>query len=219
MNRLRIIGLALGLMLVGLSVEAFYERPVEMGPAPDLENLVPMAFGAWTTSSLTNVVAPLEQADEDGTATLYRTYENERGDFVTLVVAYGSAMGDSVRLHNPAVCYRAQGFEVAEQADVILKLAALSLPLRRLSGKKQTQTEQVAFWLRVGNRFANGQAAQQIGNLLSGDMKGADSTLVRISVVSRDADYARLVQDDFITAFIAALPDEAMALLLPQEAI
>ncbi|MEL7486131.1 MAG: exosortase C-terminal domain/associated protein EpsI, partial [Pseudomonadota bacterium] len=88
----------------------------EIAAAPDLERLLPDAFGAWRRIPLQDTVLPPETNLSRGEAVAYRAYRDDLGRVVTLVAAYGPPLGDSVRLHRPEKCYAAQGFLVKERA-------------------------------------------------------------------------------------------------------
>ncbi len=206
-------------LMIGLGVftQALRAQPTPLSESPELEALFPTEFGDWQLSALSQIVAPLEEAEEVGTATLYRTYENSYGDYITLVVAYGHAMGDAVRLHNPVVCYKAQGYRVSDNAAQLWSVNGIDIPVKTMLGDRGNRAEQVVYWMRVGNRFANGELSQQMSNLLSGRLKGADSALVRVSVPSREKSYAEPLQKDFMAQFVKSLNADARKVVLPAE--
>lgn len=178
--------------------------------APDLEAHIPGSFGDWKISPISAVIKPSEEIDEPGTATLYRAYVNDAGEMVTLVIAYGSPRGDSVRLHRPEVCYRAQGFDVNRESVVKND----KVPVVQLTASRPGRHETISYWMRVGDNYAKGQLTQQLANIGAGFGQSADSVLVRLSVASNQREYAYDLHNRFLEDFVPALGKEARALLL-----
>ncbi|HBK90591.1 MAG TPA: EpsI family protein [Parvularcula sp.] len=176
--------------------------------APDLEALLPEAFGVWRRVPLADAVLPAEAALGPGEAVAYRAYADDLGRIVTLVAAYGPPLGDSVRLHRPETCYRAQGFaiiarKVGEAGDI---------PVVNLDAQSSARREAVTYWLREGADFSVRAADSQWRRLTRRRAAAADGALVRVSSISADRPQFDL-HAEFLSGFTAALDPEARRLL------
>ena len=195
--------------IVSLAVMAFSRPFTPSGVLPDLAAGIPSRFGGWTERDLSAVVLPAEIDEEEGTVTLYRAYTNEEGAMVTLVIAYGAARGDTVRLHQPKVCYKAQGFEILSHRMV----DSTSLPLARMVASRNPGREHVTYWMRTGDRVTGNQASQQWANIRAGLGRAADSTLVRISTNTVREDQVWDIQERFIEDLLNDVSPEIHELL------
>lgn len=184
-------------------------------PVPDLARLTPMSFGQWQALDIDHAIRPVEETSEEGTEVLYRSYRGARGQVVTLVIAYGGSRGDTLRLHRPEVCYRAQGFAIRGRQKVTLA----GVPVIELQARSLMREETVTYWLRNGEQLTDGELDQQLSALTRLLSAPADGVLVRLSSVGvpspqTDADHA-----DFLRAFLMSLSPEARELMLPRALI
>ena len=185
----------------------------EIVAAPDLEAMLPDEFADWRRVFLSEAVLPTESdlgADE---AVAYRAYADEAGRVVTLVVAYGPPLGDSVRLHRPEACYVAQGFVIKDRRIESLTLSGDELPVIRLVTENSLRNEAVSYWLRDGDAFVGSAAGHEILNLKRGLAGTADGALVRVST-SGVGEAAFELQEIFLQNFADALDPDARALLM-----
>ena len=204
-------GVFLLLMAVGLTVGiSGFSRPALSPTAlPDLTAAIPAGFAGWEQVDLPSVVLPAEIDEEEGTATLYRAYRHDNGAMITLVVVYGGAKGDTVRLHQPRVCYTAQGFELVDHRAEVLG----RLDVSRMIARRSMVEEHVTYWMRMGDRLTQGQADQQWANIQAGLGQAADSTLVRISTNHTVTDRAFDAHDSFARDLLEAVSPETYRLL------
>ncbi|MFN0023133.1 MAG: exosortase C-terminal domain/associated protein EpsI [Parvularculaceae bacterium] len=181
--------------------------------APNLEAMLPSAFGSWRQIALADAVLPSEQRLGPGEAVAYRAYRDDIGRTVTLVAAYGPPLGDSVRLHRPETCYGAQGFVIRATSTAQLSVGADTVPIVNLDAQSPARREAVTYWLREGARYsvraADSQWQRFAGNLSS----PVDGALVRVSTISADRPQFDL-NEAFMADFAAALGADARALLL-----
>jgi EpsI family protein len=184
-------------------------------PAPDLDALLPDAFGGWRRAALPPAILPEEVDPSPGEATAYRAYRDASGRVVTLVVAYGPPLGDSVRLHRPESCYVAQGYAVTARKIEKTVAAGIAVVLVRLSTQGPARAEAVTYWLRSGPEFTADPASAALSGLRRG-FKPLDGALVRASSPGADARSFAL-HTEFLTAFAEALGPKARALLLTGE--
>lgn len=177
-------------------------------PAPDLDAMLPEAFGVWRRVPLAGAVLPPESNLGPGEAVAYRAYADDLGRIVTLVAAYGPPLGDSVRLHRPETCYGAQGFAINSR-DIG---AAGAIPVVNLDAQSSARREGVTYWLREGDDFSVRAADSQWRRLTRGFGAPADGALVRVSSISADRPQFELHQE-FLNDFAKALGPEARRLL------
>ncbi|MCB2112111.1 MAG: EpsI family protein [Parvularculaceae bacterium] len=210
---LRILFVAALLFCAGVSTAAL--KPAASGPpvTPEIDAMLPDAFGAWRRIGLSDAVLPAETALREGEAVAYRAYRDDLGRTVTLVVAYGPPLGDSVRLHRPEKCYVAQGYDILSKSRASMSAAGRPITIVNLDTKSAARREAVSYWLRNGDIFtgrAGESAFRRFQNGLSGPLDGA---LVRVSTIN-----AQSPQFDLNRAFLAdfanALSPDARALLL-----
>ena len=207
-------GVFLLLMAVGLTagISGFSRPTLSPVALPDLATAIPERFAGWQQVDLQSVVLPAEIDEEEGTATLYRAYRHDTGAMVTLVVVYGGAKGDTVRLHQPRVCYTAQGFELVDHRAEALG----RLDVSRMIARRSMVQEHVTYWMRMGDRLTQGQADQQWANIQAGLGYAADSTLVRISTNNLVSDRAFAAHNSFAQDLLEAVSPEAHQLLTAQ---
>ncbi len=185
--------------------------------APDLDAMMPDAFGSWRRIALADAVLPSEQSLGPGEAVAYRAYRDDIGRTVTLVAAYGPPLGDSVRLHRPEACYGAQGFAIRATSIAQVRMEARTVPVVNLDAQSPARREAVTYWLREGAGFSVRAADSQWQRLAGSLSTPVDGALVRVSTISADRPQFDL-NEAFMADFAAALGADARALLLGEGA-
>lgn len=180
--------------------------------APDLSALLADEFGSWRRVTLADVVLPPEAKIGPGEAVAYRAYADDLGRVITLVVAYGPPKGDSVRLHRPETCYRAQGFDISGRSVGTVGVPGRNVPVVRLDANRFGHREAVTYLLRQGDRFPTAETQRQLFSILGGSM-AQDGVLVRVSTANSATPMFDL-HDRFISDFIASLDVDARQLVL-----
>lgn len=195
--------IAASLMLTG-AVLAQALRPVSVAQGGfDLQTLVPREFGAWRLDPTIMPVAPTPDVqaslDKIYDQIVSRTYVNERGQRVMLVIGYGGDQSDSLKAHRQEVCYAAQGFNVRDVRRDVLSLGRGEVPLVRLHASKGRRSEPVSYWFTMGDAVAIGRTERlvaQIGHGLAGRIP--DGLLLRVSNVSPDVAGSYGLHDEFL---------------------
>jgi EpsI family protein len=157
---------------------------------------------------------PDETAFSRGEAVAYRAYRDAAGRVVTLVVAYGSAGGDSVRLHRPESCYVAQGYEIDDRSVARVVRGDVAVPTVRLTARSPSRKEAVSYWIRNGADFVTEAAQAQFLAFHKGQER--DSALVRLSSTGDDPELFR-IHEAFFAVFTEGLSQPARRLLLGAE--
>jgi EpsI family protein len=209
----RAIFLAALMLAAAASTAALKPASRPMVATPDLEALLPEAFAEWRRVPIADAVLPKELELGPGESVAYRAYADELGRIVTLVVAYGPPLGDSVRLHRPESCYVAQGFALRSRAVVRLDIPGVDVRAVHLGTDGPSHDEAVTYWLRSGMAFVTTPAAPQWLAFGAGGERRLDGALVRASMRGDDAVLFDL-QAKFLSAFAGALGPEGRAVFL-----
>jgi EpsI family protein len=185
-------------------------RPVPTSASVDLETMIPTSFGGWRLDTEDAAIAPSPdvQANLDR---LYRqivsrTYVNDAGERVMLMVAYGGDQSDALKAHRQESCYAAQGFSITDLEHGTLPAAGRSIPVTRMHAVRAERSEPVTYWFTMGDRVVLGRAERLKVQLENGLARRIpDGMLVRVSNLSGDARSAYAVHQTFVAALAAAL--------------
>jgi EpsI family protein len=193
----------------------------------NLERLIPQEFGKWKYRPTLGLVTPtvpeyVETNDQkELAARIYsqeigRTYVDNEGHTVMLLIAYGPEQNYRLKSHRPEVCYTAQGFRVWDKTEHRLAIKdSLTLRFTRLITQRETRYEPVSYWLRVGNDVSTGIFDNQFLRLKYG-LKGLipDGALVRVSTVGLPAAQSFALQDEFIKDLLGSITPDAQRFLI-----
>ncbi|HEY2628133.1 MAG TPA: exosortase B [Usitatibacter sp.] len=198
-------------LMIGAAVAAPHMQPVPAeGEAPDLERLVPTAFGDWSIDPATEVVAPAPDVqaklDRIYNSTLSRAYVNSRGEQIMLTMAYGGDQSDALKAHRQEACYAAQGFTISGLQQGELAVPGRTIPVTRMLAVRGERSEPVTYWFTMGDRVVRGRAERLRLQLASG-LRGhiPDGMLVRISSLSTDSAAAFVAQQSFAAALLDSM--------------
>jgi EpsI family protein len=188
-------------------------RPVAMAQTGfKLDDAIPAQFGTWRIDPTVVPIAPTPDVQEN-LDKLYgqivsRSYINDRGERMMLVVAYGGDQSDSLKAHRQEVCYTAQGFTVRDvhRDELLLPAHAnANVPLVRMHAQNGSRSEPVSYWFTMGDQVVIGRVDRlfaQIAYGLAG--KIPDGLLMRVSSLSRDVPASYAAQDDFLRSLLGA---------------
>jgi EpsI family protein len=180
-------------------------------------DIVPRAFGAWTSQDVSDLVKPQEPgslaARLYGEEVARRYVDAAAQTAVDVLLAHGDSQTDELQLHRPEVCYPAVGYAIVASAARPVPLpGGVRLPARRLVADSPDRREQIVYWTRLGEFFpvtGSQQRADQLETALGGYV--ADGLLARFSVAGSDPQVAFGRLEAFIPALISAMapPDRA----------
>jgi len=116
-------------------------RPVpSSAPAPDLERIIPAAFGDWRLDSDDLPVPPTPEVKANleriYSQVVSRTYVNSAGQRVMLMVAYGGDQSDALKAHRQEACYAAQGFMIDGLHHGRVRAAGRDIPVTRMHAER-----------------------------------------------------------------------------------
>lgn len=202
----------ISLVLLACAGLARYMTPVHHDiPIPDLEAMIPAAFGDWRIDK--SIVPVLPSADVEANlnlvydATLVRTFINSKGERMMLSIAYSAQQGGKAKPHWQEICYRAQGFKISGLTSVPETIAGRDLQVSRFVGQMRNRTEPVSYWLTLGDRVITDRYARFAHLLrLSLTRESADGFLVRVSSIDTDSEHAFKQQAAFMNELLLAMP-------------
>lgn len=176
-----------------------------------LSEVVPKEFGQWRALpvSQAQIVDPSQQAliSKIYSETLSRMYVNEAGYVIMLSIAYGRDQRESLALHQPEVCYPAQGFTVLNKQFAILNAADRQMPITRVDTQLSRRREPVTYWTMIGENIYRGSINKRLQEFEYGFKNLiADGMLVRMSSIDDDTARAYAMQESFAKAMVAGLP-------------
>lgn len=174
-----------------------------------LGDIIPDSIGPWHLIPEGRVVLPAEDslAGRLYSQQLARTYVADGLPFVMLVIAYGSTQSDTLQMHRPEYCYPAAGFRMSGSREVTVPVGdGADVPCRFYTAIGERYTEQLLYWTRVGNYFPTTWANQHLTRMRT-SLEGVipDGVLVRMSLVSQDADLAVRTLSIFGTTMLEAV--------------
>ncbi|HXS53263.1 MAG TPA: EpsI family protein [Usitatibacter sp.] len=215
-SRTRIGAMLVGaaIAMAGTALATPLLTPVSVPRPVDLDGILPEHFGAWRVDPAEVPLAPTRDAraklDLLYEQVASRTYVNEAGERMMLVVAYGGDQSDALKVHRQEVCYSAQGFSVADIDRGALEAAGRSIPVTRFVAVRGARSEPVTYWFTMGDRVVLGRLERLRVQLLAGFQgQVPDGMLVRVSSLSHDAPQAFAAQRDFVAGLLAAVPESA----------
>lgn len=191
-----------------------------------LEKVVPKQFGEWKNKpspyaqvSVNTFAQAISDAIYD--QVLMRTYQDKSGNQVMLALAYAAEQRQEIKIHQPEVCYPAQGFEMLDIHNHVFNLKGYSTPIngKQLIFKKGHKIEAVSYWIRLGNSFPMSGFEMRLKILKEG-LKGNidDGILVRVSTLIDDesgAPAAYQLQEKFLADLVGGFAVASPNLLVP----
>ena len=191
---------------------------------PDFEVVVPKAFGGWedTGDGSGGMVVSPEQAAAVSSVysqVVTRAYQYKpTGEVLMLSVGYGDEQLRSKQLHRPEACYSSQGFLIDQLAPDRIKVGNTEIGLFRMTGTMGNRTEQVTYWIRVGDKVISGPPTDLNLKRMTLGLQGfvADGLLFRVSTLDSDPDKARRLQDKFINDLLTSVDKSKQIALIGQ---
>lgn len=188
-----------------------------------LAKIVPASFGGWRSEDIGDPLAingPKTLSSQLYNQLLSRAYVNdETGEFVFTLMAYGGRQTDELQLHRPEVCYPAFGFELLQNEPMTLKLATgVTVPARRMLASSEERNESVIYWTRMGE-YLPSSGAQQREDRFRIALQGIipDGLLVRFSTKADNAADPWKSIERFVAGMVAAVPAKDRRVLVGTE--
>jgi len=215
LDRRAFVGAALMLSVSALAAFRAPTKKLAAGLPPlHLGDAVPKQFGSWQYDG--SVVPLLASPDVEAQVqriynqTLARTYRDLTGNRIMLMIAYGEDQADATtQVHQPELCYAAQGFEVLRRGRTVVELPRNRLPVVRLFAHTSERPEPITYWTTVADRALNTETERRLARArfaLQGQIP--DGMLVRVSSIDANEALAFRRHDDFVTALAGAVPGD-----------
>jgi EpsI family protein len=193
----------------------------------NFEQTIPRVFGDWMeiqqstpqVSVVSDERSLVEQLYDD---TLMRTYVDKSGHQIMVALAYAKEQRQDVKIHQPDICYPAQGYQMQKTETVSFDTLQHTAPVigKRQLYYGQNHLEAVSYWIRVGDRTMTSGLQMRLKIIEDGLLKGRldDGILVRVSSVipdeSKQAD-AYALQEKFLKEFVETVEHDVPGLLVP----
>lgn len=188
---------------------------------PEFVKIIPMQFGDWFAEDTNagEIVDPQQKYAIENlyTQTVGRTYLHKpSGRRIMFSLAYGDNQTYSKQLHRPEACYSSQGFKIESLHQESLQLGAKAINVNRMSASIGSRTEQVTYFIRVGDKVISGPALELNYARLQMGVKGytSDGLLFRISEISDEPVQSYSIQDQFIRDLLQNLRPNQQANLI-----
>jgi EpsI family protein len=183
---------------------------------------LPAQFGAWKQSERidgNNIIDPQLQEAVDNlyTQTVSRVYIHvPTGRAFMLSAAYGDVQTFSKQLHRPESCYSSQGFKIRELSPSSFSVAGHEVSTMKMTATHGARNERVTYFIRVGDTVISGPASALNYARLNMGLKGyiSDGLLFRISEITDDAKSSDVLQDEFLSQLISAMPANKRQILV-----
>jgi EpsI family protein len=156
-----------------------------------LDRAIPKRIGPYSFVTASGLVLPPsdELTEQIYDQVLTRVYAADGMQPVMLLIAYGSAQDYTLQAHLPEVCYPSSGYTLTalDRVPVSLRAGAADTATM-LTAERPDRTEQVFYWMRIGERFPASLAQERLAVILS-NLAGTlpDGILVRLSTLSPDS--------------------------------
>jgi EpsI family protein len=205
--------------LLAASGAAFALAPVQAGldmAEGALEGAIPRRIGDYRFATTTGLVLPDEERARAYDQVLTRIYIAEGRPSVMLAIAYGSAQDAGLAVHRPEACYPSAGYSVTRpQPTALAGLSMNGKAATFLSAERGDRAEQIYYWTRVGDRFPTSPAEEKV-EVLAANLRGTmpDGVLVRLSMLSREPEWALEQLQAFNRTMLDGLGAEGRAILL-----
>ncbi len=193
----------------------------------DLDNTIPKEFGEWKLAPQSTPQVSLVSDNNNLQAKIYddvlmRTYVNKDGNAVMLALAYAKEQRQDVKVHQPDICYPAQGFQLVNTRLATFKVGSNAY---QITGKNQLYSgsshfEAVSYWIRVGDETFLSGFQMRLKIIKDGLTKQRfdDGMLVRVSSVTQsDTSIEPLfkLHEKFLNDLTTAVTGNSRKLLLP----
>lgn len=218
------MALALALLMIGAALVPFAVRLAPNASRAEprfvLEQLVPVAFSGWrmVETGSAQVVNPQAQQSLDRLYSQYltRTYVSGDGYAVMLAIAYGNEQRGDLLLHQPDLCYPAQGFTIAERRRAAISTGGGQISAERMETQQGARIEPVTYWVRIGEKNITGlslfgRRLEDFRFALEGHVP--DGLLFRVSSIDAQRERAFERQDQFVSDLLAAVGPSGRASL------
>lgn len=193
------------------------------------EQTIPRIFGDWieiqqSTPQVSVVSDERSLVDQLYDDTLMRTYVDKEGHQIMVALAYAKEQRQDVKIHQPDICYPAQGYQMRKTETVSFDTLQRTSPVigKRQLYYGQNHLEAVSYWIRVGDATLTSGLQMRFKIIKDGLMERRldDGILVRVSSVIPDeskAVEAYQLQEKFLAELVENVEHNFPGLLVPNQ--
>ena len=195
-------------ILLGLAALYVYTRSEVAVPVNQSLSLFPQQMGDWTMTGQARfderVLAVLLPTDY-----LSRSYENSRGEKLSLYIGYHDGGPNSGPIHSPKQCLPGSGWNRLDDEARQLNVNGKQMDYVSSLYQKDTQKQLFLYWFQVRDQFLTNEYALKFAMAKNSFLSNRrDSSFIRLSVMVKDGeDEARLIGENFIKAFLPAIQE------------
>ena len=195
-------------ILLGLAATYVYTRSEAAVPVNQSLSLFPQQMGDWTMTGQARfderVLAVLLPTDY-----LSRSYENSRGERLSLYIGYHDGGPSSGPIHSPKQCLPGSGWNRLNDGARQLTVNGEQMAYVSSLYQKDTEKQLFLYWFQVRDQFLTNEYALKFAMAKNSFLSNRrDSSFIRLSVMVKDGeDDARLIGEDFIKAFLPAIQE------------
>jgi EpsI family protein len=211
---------ALGLAFASVAGVAAARQPrrhVDYLGKSKLDKVLPEQLGQWKFVSTSGLVVPPEDqlARALYSQLLTRTYVDESGQPMMLLVAQSASQTGILQIHRPEICYTAGGYQLSKIEPRQVRLPWGTIPTMSLSATSDSRTEQIVYWTRIGDHLPSSWREQRLAVALD-NLKGVipDAVMVRVSTYGNDKTAALASIDRFISSLMASVSPDLRRVLM-----
>ena len=195
-------------ILLGLVALYVYTRSEAAVPVNQSLSLFPQQMGDWTMTGQARfderVLAVLLPTDY-----LSRSYENSRGEKLSLYIGYHDGGPNSGPIHSPKQCLPGSGWNRLDDEARQLNVHGQQMDYVSSLYQKDTQKQLFLYWFHVRDQFLTNEYALKFAMAKNSFLSNRrDSSFIRLSVMVTDGeDEARMIGENFIQAFLPAIQE------------
>lgn len=211
---------ALGLAFASVAGIAAARQPsksIDYLGEKKLEDVMPVKIGKWTFVSNSGLVVPPEDQLSRAlySQLLTRAYSDASGAQMMLLVAQSGSQTGILQIHRPEFCYTAGGYQLSPSSPHLIRLPGAVLPALSISATRETLTEQIVYWTRIGDHLPISWSQQRLAVAMD-NLRGMipDATMVRVSMYSNDKAAALASIDRFIGDLMEVLSPQIRRVLI-----
>ncbi len=187
------------------------QKVADQGPKINLGTMIPKQFGEWKQDEAIapTIFNPVTQATLDKlyNQILDRTYINNKGERIMLMIAYGGNQSYSMQVHRPEVCYPSQGFQTGSVSKGVIEVSGVRLPVMRLVASQGPRVEPVTYWVMIGDSAVRGNLEQHLARVkygLTGEIPYG--MLIRVSTISANEQQSYRTEEQFVRDMLGVMP-------------
>jgi len=195
----------------------------------NFEQTIPRVIGEWVevqqstpqVSVVSDERSLISQLYDD---TLMRSYADKNGNQIMVALAYAKEQRQDVKIHQPDVCYPAQGYQMQKTETVSFDALQRTAPVigKRQLYYGQNHLEAVSYWIRVGDSTLTSGLQMRLKIIKDGLLEGRldDGILVRVSSMIPDESKqseAHALQEAFLKEFVDTIEQQTPGLLVPNQ--